>query len=86
MPAAERVVLKQLPAGHRHMPETWFLDRDPVTGAATVGHTYWRVEEGGLREGEWTDRWSLAEARGQVPDDIWRSAAELARGNAEPSR
>jgi hypothetical protein len=39
MPAAERVVLKQLPAGHRHMPESWFLERDPVTGVATVGHT-----------------------------------------------
>src|SRR5262245_7758151 len=42
----------------------------------------WRVEEGGLREGEWTDRWPLAEAQGQVPEGIWRRAAEVARGNA----
>ena len=82
MPAAERVVLKQLPAGHLHMPEMWFLERDPVTGVATVGHTYWRVEEGGLREEEWTDRWPLAEAQGQVPEDVWRRAAQVARGNA----
>jgi hypothetical protein len=82
MPTAEPVVLKQLSAGHRHMPETRFLERDPVTGVATVGHTYWRVEEGGLREGEWTDRWPLAEAQDQVPEDIWLRASEMARGNA----
>jgi hypothetical protein len=82
MPAAERVVLKQLPVGHRHMPEMWFLVRDPVTGVTTVGHTYWRVEEGGFREGEWTDRWPLAEAQGQVPEDIWRRAAQVVRGDA----
>jgi len=82
MPAAERVVLKQLPAGHRHMPESWFLEREPVTGVATVGHTYWRAEEGGWQEAEWTDRWPLAEARGQVPEDVWRRAAEVTTGNA----
>ena len=82
MPAAERMVLKQLSAGHRHMPESWFVECDPATGVATVGHTYWRVEEGGLQEGEWTDRWPLAEAQGQVPEDVWQRAAEVAKGNA----
>jgi len=81
MPAAERVVLKQLSAGQWYVPESWFLERDPLTGVATVGHTYWRVEEGGLQEGEWTDRWPLAEAQDQVPEDVWRRAVELARGN-----
>ena len=52
MPAAERVILKQLSAGHRHMAESWFVECDPVTGDTTIGHTYWRVEEGGLQEGE----------------------------------
>ena len=88
MAAGERIVLKQLTAGHSGMPETWFLEADPVAGAPLIGRTYWRVEEGGLYEGEDTERWPLDEAKRWVPDDVWRHATEVAtRGTrpAEPS-
>src|SRR5262245_37853512 len=87
MASAERIVLRQLTAGHSGMPETWFLEVDPATGAPLIGHVYWRVEEGGLSEGEDTERWPLEEAKRRVPDEVWRRAAEVApRGTrrAEP--
>jgi hypothetical protein len=87
MAPGQRILLKQLTAGHRCMPETWFLEGDPATGAPLIGHTYWRVEEGGLYEGEDTERWPLDEAKRWVPDDVWQRAVEVAPQdtcNAEP--
>jgi hypothetical protein len=78
MVPCDRIVLKHLPAGHRAMPETWFLERNPATGAAVIGHTYWRVEEGGQYEGADTERWPLAESEPRVPADVWQRATEVA--------
>jgi hypothetical protein len=85
MASGERIVLKQLTAGHRCMPETGFLEADPATGTPLIGHTYWRVEEGGLYEGEDTERWPLDEAKRWVPDDVWRHAAEVATRGTRPA-
>jgi hypothetical protein len=85
MGSGERTVLKQLTAGHSGMPETWFLEADPTTGAPLIGHTYWRVEEGGLSEGEDTERWPLDEAKHWVPDEVWQRAAEVAPRGARPA-
>ena len=66
MAPGERIDLKQLTAGHSGMPETWFLERDAVTGAAFIGHTYWRVEEGGFRSRS-ANSWLLGHTlRGKV--------------------
>ena len=80
MGTAERFVLKQVDHGHQHMPEVWVLERDLATGSAEIAHTYWRVEgDYLLMEGEWTDRWPLAEARHRVPEEVWLRAVEIAR-------
>jgi hypothetical protein len=85
MPSGDRIVLKRLTAGHSGMPETWFLEADPATGAPLIGHTYWRVEEGGLYEGEDTERWPLEEAQRRVPDDVWRRAAGVGPRGTRPA-